>query len=244
MQRQGMGRLVVLDLARTLALLGMAAYHFTWDLQMFGLVPPGTAVSGFFFYHARTVAGSFLFLAGVSLWLAHGQGIRWGKFWQRLLRVGGAAALITVGTWFAMRDSFIFFGILHCITVSSLLGLAFLRLPALVTAVAGAALIAANLYISNPLFDQPWLWWLGMRTMGINTVDLEPLVPWFGPFLLGLATAKLFTRWGVWSWLAQFPATPSPLLNALAWPGKHSLAVYLIHQPVLIGLVWSYVQLR
>ena len=124
------GRIWVLDVARTAALLAMASYHFTYDLQMFGLVPPGTAVSGFFYGYARAIAGTFLFLAGLGLWLAHGRGIRWGAFLRRWAKIVAAAALVSVATWFALPGWFVFFGILHCIAVSSLLGLGFLRLPA------------------------------------------------------------------------------------------------------------------
>ncbi|HMS96993.1 MAG TPA: heparan-alpha-glucosaminide N-acetyltransferase domain-containing protein, partial [Tabrizicola sp.] len=89
-------RIAALDLLRSAALLGMASYHFVYDLQMHGLVPPGFAVQGFFYWHARTVASTFLMLAGLGIWLAHGRGIRWPAFWRRLAKVGGAAALVSV----------------------------------------------------------------------------------------------------------------------------------------------------
>ena len=74
---EGEGRIVALDLARALALVAMAVFHFTFDLELFGLVQPGTTMLPGWRWLAYLTAGSFLFLAGVSLWLAHGQGIRW-----------------------------------------------------------------------------------------------------------------------------------------------------------------------
>jgi len=123
---EGKGRILALDLARTLALLGMVTFHFTYDLDLFGWVPPYTSVTGWFWYHARLTAGSFIFLAGVSLWLSHGAGIRWPAFWRRWVRVAGAAAVVTLATRIAIPDYYIFFGILHSIALSSLLALPFL----------------------------------------------------------------------------------------------------------------------
>lgn len=213
----------------------MVCFHLVFDLQMFGLVPYGTTASPFFYWHARIVAGSFLFLAGASLWLAHGAGLRWPAFWRRFGKLLAAAALVTAGTYAALPDYFVYFGILHCIAASSLIGLTFLRLPALVTAASGAALMWASYHLPTEAFNAPGLRFLGLATLPAVTVDFEPLIPWVGPFLLGLATAKATSRFGLWPLLAL---PPRPLLRKLAWPGQHSLAIYLIHQPVLMGLIW------
>lgn len=213
----------------------MVCFHLVFDLQMFGLLPYGTTLHPFFYWHARIVAGSFLFLAGVSLWLAHGEGIRWPAFWRRWGKIAAAALLVTAGTYAAMPAYFVYFGILHCIAASSLIGLAFLRLPALVTATCGAIVMLASYHLPAPAFNAAGLRFLGLATLPAETVDFEPIFPWLGPFLLGLAAAKLASRFSLWPLLAR-PATP--LLRKLAWPGQHSLAIYLLHQPVLLGMVW------
>ena len=124
----------------------MAIYHFTWDLEFFGYLEPGLTAHGGWKLFARCIASSFLFLVGVSLFLAHGRGIRWRGFLIRFAMVAGAALAISVVTYFAVPGAFIFFGILHEIALASLLGLAFLRLPALVTLIVAAAVIAAPFY--------------------------------------------------------------------------------------------------
>ena len=229
-------RLLGLDIARSLALLGMVAFHIVFNLQMFGHVPFGTTLHPFFYWHARLVAGSFLFLAGLSLWLAHGAGIRWPAFWRRWIRLAAAAALVTIATYAALPDYFVYFGILHSIAASSLLGLMVLRLPALAVAGLGAAIMAGSYILPDPAFNAPLLRFLGLATEPAMTVDFEPLFPWVGPFLLGLAMGKLADRYRLWAWLT-LPDTP--LLRRLAWPGQHSLAIYLVHQPVLISLIWA-----
>ena len=234
------GRIAALDIARSLALLGMGAFHFTFDLQMFGFLPPDTIFQGFWFWFARAVAGSFLFLAGASLWLAHGEAIRWPGFWRRLLIVLLAAAAVSGATYLFMGEYYVRFGILHCIALCSLLGLLFLRLPALLTLAVAIAVFLARDPLRAPFYDHPALVWLGLRTEPFLSVDYVPLLPWLAPFLAGLALSKLAGQWGLWDRLRR-PTTP--LTRALSWPGQHSLAIYLIHQPVLFGLFNAWIWL-
>lgn len=228
-------RLIALDLARTAALVGMAVYHLTYDLTMFGWLPEGTSTTGGWALFARVVASSFLFLAGLGLWLAHGQGIRWRAFWRRFGKIAAGAALVTVGTYAAFPQYFVFFGILHSIAVSSVIGLAFLRLPAPLTLAVAAGVFWLPRVWRSTLFDGP-LAFVGLYGTPPQTVDFLPILPWLAPVLVGIAAGRLMTRLDLWNWLA-LPETDT--LRRLALPGRHSLAVYLIHQPVLIGLVWA-----
>lgn len=234
-------RIALVDTARTVALLGMAIFHFTFDLEMFGHLPPGTvAMPGPWAYFARLVAGSFIFLAGVSLVLAHGQGIRWRSFLRRLAILAAAAMAITVGTYAALPDQFVFFGILHAIATFSVIGLAFLRLPPLIIMIVAAAVFALPWLWTDPLFQSPALLWLGLAPTPPQAMDFEPLFPWLAPFLAGMALTKLAQESSLWPALSR----PSgPILHRLTWPGRHSLLVYLVHQPVLIGLVWGFTRL-
>jgi len=231
-------RLIAVDLARSVALAGMIVFHFAFDLQMFGHLPPGTVFEGGWAVLARAVAGSFLFLAGVSLWLGHGQGIRWAAFGRRLAVLAVLALVISVVTWFAMGDSYIRFGILHAMALGSVLGLAFLRVPAILTLVVAVAVLFAGNWLRGPAFDGPWLLWLGLAANRPPMVDYVPMVPWLAPLLAGIAAARLAQLAGLWSRL-RARAAPGPLLQALALPGRWSLVVYIVHQPVLVALIWA-----
>ncbi|PAP94592.1 heparan-alpha-glucosaminide N-acetyltransferase [Mesorhizobium wenxiniae] len=229
-------RIIAIDVARGVALLAMASYHFTWDLEFFGYTDPGLTAFGWWKFYARCIASTFLFLVGVSLFLAHGKQIRWNGFWKRFAMVAGAALAISAATRLATPDSFIFFGILHEIALASLLGLAFLRLPALLTLVVAAFVITAPLYLRSEIFDHPALWWVGLSATNPRSNDYVPLFPWFGAVLVGIAAAKLAFTSGLLTRLAGL--TPGRWTNPLVFIGRHSLAFYLIHQPVLIGSVW------
>ncbi|MDP9839461.1 putative membrane protein [Neorhizobium huautlense] len=237
-------RILLIDTLRGLALIAMASYHFTWDLGFFGYIPLETATQGGWKLYARCIASSFLFLAGFSLVLAHVSGIRWQSFAKRFGMVAGAAFVISVGTFFATPGEWIHFGILHSIALTGLIGLAFLRLPALVTALIAIAIAAAgyvNGYVypgifSSDFFDPRYLNWTGFAATPPRSNDFVPLFPWLAAPLMGVAIGKLALTRGWLTRLAALQTKP----NILGKAGQHSLAFYLIHQPVLIGLLYLF----
>lgn len=237
-------RILLIDTLRGVALIAMATYHFTWDLEFFGYVDPGTATQGFFRLYARAIASSFLFLAGVSLVLAHGRGIRWNAFGKRFAIVAGAAVAISIATLFAFPQEWIYFGILHNIALSSLIGVAFLQLP-LALAFAVPALIVAGMIVDaaivpgilqSPLFDTRWLAWIGFAELPPRSNDYVPLFPWLAALLTGIAVTRLAIARGWTGRLAEVQRNDTMLAKA----GRNSLIVYLVHQPILIGLVYLF----
>ena len=233
-------RIEWIDLARGIALVAMAVYHFTWDLEFFGYTEPGmTAVGGWKLF-ARCIASSFLILVGISLFLAHAEGIRWQGFWRRLGMIVAAALAITVVTYFATPDFFIFFGILHQIAFASVAGLLFLRLPPVVTLLAAAFVIALPNVFSSAIFDGPWGWWTGLAETRPRSSDFVPVFPWFGAVLAGISLAKLASAAGLVERLAA--VRPGAWSRPLRFIGQHSPAFYLIHQPVLIACIWLFSQ--
>lgn len=231
-------RIDLLDFLRSLALLGMAAFHLSYDLLMFGLIGSEYAATSMFYFHARTVAATFIALAGVGLYLAHHDGIRWTAFGRRFAKILAAAVLVSIATRFAMPEVYVYFGILHAIALFSLLGLAVLRFPAALTALLAVFFVAGSFWLQTPLLDHDLLRFVGLSTLPAYTIDFEPIFPWFGAFLAGVSIGQTGERYGFWTRLSQIR-----LNGALTWPGRHSLPIYLIHQPVLLALVWGYTRI-
>lgn len=231
-------RAVLLDLARSLALVGMAVFHFVFDLVLFGHLPPEVILAGFWPLWARVVASSFLILSGVGLSLAYGDGIDLRRLARRLIRIAGAAVLVSIGTRFAMGDQYVFWGILHMIALGSVMGLAFLRLPVLVTLAVAALVFWTGWTVASPVFDATPLLFLGLGAQPVWAVDYVPVFPWLAPVLVGVALGRWARKTGIWARIAAITVPKGGLWDRLALPGRHSLWVYLGHQPVLIALVW------
>ncbi|GEO83427.1 MULTISPECIES: heparan-alpha-glucosaminide N-acetyltransferase [Alphaproteobacteria] len=227
-------RIEALDAARGLALIAMATYHFTWDFEFFGYLDPGTATHGWLKLYARVIASSFLFLAGFSLVLAQYPVLKPRSFAKRLAVIVAAALAITLATAIAMPDGLIFFGILHAIAAASLIGLAFLRLPPVLTLLAAAGAIALPDSYRSEIFDAPALLFVGLSEHLPRSNDYVPLFPWIGALLIGIATARIAMARGWLVRLAHVPAGPGWLRLA----GRNSLLVYLVHQPLLIAVVF------
>ncbi len=243
MTAPGPGRLALLDAARGFAVVAMVAYHLVWDLGNFDYIDPWFPYSAWFKSSGHAIALSFLFIAGVSLVLAHERNASFWPFWRRLARLAAAAALVSLGTYFVFPQSFVFFGILHCIAAASLLAAPFLFLPWPAALVAAAAAFLAPRFLAAPAFDAPWLSWIGLSTVEPATNDYRPLLPWSGALLAGVAFAKFPGA------LRALGAVPPPgdwgarAAGAVNWLGRHSLAIYLLHQPLLFGIFFALARL-
>lgn len=234
----GSGRYLLVDALRGTAIALMVVFHFCFDLAYFGL-------ADFDFYrdplwlHLRTfILSLFLGLVGVSLVLATRRGFKRKRYFKRLLLLVLSALAISLSTWWMFGQRFVFFGVLHFIVVASVLGLVFLRFN-WVNLLLGIGVIVVAGNNAFPWFDQPGWRWIGLMTHKPETEDYVPLLPWFGVVLLGLFAGRQML--GL-SWVAALERSlrDKPLVGMLAFAGKHSLLIYLAHQPLLIGLLSVY----
>ena len=226
-------RLDWLDQARGLAVLAMTAYHVCWDLFSLGLSrldPVNTPALSFF---AKSIAASFLLLSGFSLVIAHQATIDWGKVRTRVLWLAGAAALVSLGSFVLFPASWIAFGILHHMAVAGLLGLLILRWPVWALGALALGCLVLPDFARSDLFNGPYFLVLGLARLVTPANDYVPLLPWFGFFLIGMACAKLCPA----ALLVSTHNAPSRPERLLGFLGRHSLLYYLLHQPIILGLL-------
>lgn len=220
-------RLQAIDAARGIALALMIAYHFCFDLNYFGVIRVDFNHSFPWLAFRACIVSLFLVVSGISLVLAGGR--ERGHFLKRQGRLLAAALLVSAGSYLLFPGSYIYFGILHFIFVAGFIGRLFVPLGRLVPLGAGIAVLAIGVFYSNAVFDAPFLHWFGLMTYKPDTEDYVPLFPWLGVVLVGVSFGRLLER----------RKSPScSCLKPLAAAGRHSLAIYLIHQPVLLGLLY------
>ncbi len=227
-------RLQWVDALRGLAIVLMVVFHFCYDLTYYRLVSFDFYNDPFWLHFRTLILGLFLFVAGVSIWLANHKKLKWFLISQRLLLISASALLISVVTWFQFGERYVYFGVLHFIAVSSLLALLFIRLywPTLIMAVLFLFLGQVEL----DWFDSSrWHHVIGLMTYKPSTEDYVPLLPWFGVVLLGVFFIQFIDRHGI-----HISLKPSIFLKAFSVIGKYSLIIYLLHQPVLFSLLWGY----
>lgn len=233
-------RIEAVDAARGAALAAMGVYHFVWDLTFYEFIPLSFFYDPRFQLFGHGIAASFLALVGVSLALAARGGVDLRAYLRRTALVAGAAALVSFGTYFFMPEAFIAFGILHCIAAASLLALMFLRAPWFVAAILGAAIVLAPVAVATPALDSS-NWFLGLGVQQPRTLDWRPLFPWTGFTLIGFGLARFALARGLPQRLLQRLAqwrAEGGMSRALSFGGRHSLLVYLLHQPILLAILF------
>jgi uncharacterized membrane protein len=228
-------RISSIDALRGFAICLMIAYHFCFDLNL-----PWVDVIHADFNHdlfwltARSIiVSTFLTLVGISLVLARHGDASPRHFWRRIALIAGCAILVTAGSYVLYPQTFIVFGILHCIAIASLLGQPLVAQPRAALGI-GLAIVVAGVAVKLPLFDTPWLNWIGMMTHKPTTEDYVPLFPWLGVVFIGIWLGAMLSD-------RQFRPLRAVARNAPAWLrflGRHSLLVYMIHQPLLLAALW------
>jgi uncharacterized membrane protein len=233
------GRFDRLDALRAVAILWMAVFHFCFDLNHFRFIQQNFYRDPFWTVQRTMIVCLFLFCAGVGQAVAHEQGQRWPRFWRRWAQVAGCALLVTAGSWLMFPRSFISFGVLH--------GIALMLIVLRLTAGAGRwlwplglAAIALPQLVQHPFFDTRLTNWVGLVTHKPVTEDYLPFFPWIGVMWWSLAAGQWVLKHRR-AWLTgPLPEAAGPLATL----GRWSLTFYMVHQPVLIGLLMAVVALR
>lgn len=231
-------RYAEIDICRGIAVLMMIIFHFLFDFSFFSLYPVNVS-TGFWRYFGYATAISFVLLAGISVTLKASKYksdlvciIALIKRGVSLLLIG---MLISLGTWIYLGEGFILFGILHLIGISIILSPLILKIQKIrfLNWILGVGIIAVSPVITS-ISGPIWLVWLGVHPDTFFSVDYTPLFPWFGIFIIGIAVGEYLYPQGKRAFHIQEGKISG--WSLLIRVGQHSLILYLIHQPVLIGL--------
>lgn len=227
-----------LDALRAVAILWMAAFHFFFDLNHFKFIHENFYRDPFWTVQRSVIVTLFVFVSGLGQAIAWEQGQRWPRFWRRWAQVAGCALLVTAGSYLMFPRSYISFGVLHGFAVMLVIG----RLTAgakLWLWPMGLVAIALPHLVQDPFFDTRLTNWVGLVTHKPVTEDYAPVLPWIGVMWWGLAAGQWVLKHRR-PWIAG--ALPQAL-SPLAVLGRWSLSFYMVHQPVLIGLLMGVVAL-
>ena len=223
-----------LDALRGLAIVWMALFHFSFDLNHFGLLqPPQNFHRDPFWTTQRTcIVTLFLFCAGLGQAAAMHSGLGWPRFWRRWAQVAACAVLVSAGSALMFPNSWISFGVLH--------GVALMLIIVRLTAPwkvwlwpLGAVALTLPHLVQHPFFDTLATNWLGLVTRKPITEDYVPVLPWLGVVWWGLAAGQWLLAKRPVLLAGALPSACAPLAALGRWP----LSFYMLHQPLLIGLV-------
>lgn len=248
MEKQGGRRIWQVDALRGLALLNMLVYHGMYDwVYVFGhgsswydIGAPGCHV------WQQYICWSFILLSGFSFSMAR-------RPWKNGLIVAGCALVLTAVTAVAMPSELILFGVLHLNACAVLLTWLLHPLLGRVPAWAGLAGSAALFFVTNQLpygflgFEglhlaalpqslySANLFWLGLPDLTrFSSADYFPILPWVFLFWCGFYAWKLVGNRAA-AHAGQSPAALRPLCAV----GSRTLLVYMLHQPVIFGVLWA-----
>jgi len=218
-----MQRIRWVDDLRGVAIVLMVVFHFCYDLRYFGYVDWDVPNGAYWWPFRYLILTLFIFAMGVSLRLAHGEGIRWQKFGIRLGQLLLAAGAITLMSVYMFPAAWVYFGILHFLAMASIIGLIFVPVP---LAALGAGLLVLLLYWSGAIHNQWPFAYIGW--LPANTEDYVPLVPWLGVTFLGVAAGAIAARVELSRMLFWVPGW-------VRFAGRHGLIIYLVHQPIMFS---------
>ncbi len=219
-------RVRIIDYLRVLAILVMIAYHLAYDLSTFYGFQINV-FSGPWKLLEQACAGLFLILVGWSFLLSWKRTPVWQKYVKRGIGILGYGIIVSIATFLFDPTTYVRFGILHLIGVSIMMLPLFTKLGRWVL-VPACIVIALGSQIPRGTVTSSFVLPIGFTIPGFQSVDYFPLLPWFGITLLGLAIGNAYRQ------KTPSTGTPGRLSTIIAAVSKHSLMIYMLHQPILL----------
>jgi len=241
-------RFIEIDMLRGLAISLMIFGHILWDLDYFNLVPINNIV-----YSAlqKTVPPLFFIIVGISLIVSKKKSEfktknEENKYYKNLISRGikifGLGMIITLLSLIFLPNRVVFFGVLHCIGISIILSVPFLKYRNY-NFLFSLIIIFTWTFIGSIHVNSPSIIHLALGFHQIDiwqhTVDYFPLIPWFGVCLLGITIGD-WLYCGNTRIFKMIDLSKYRLARFFSWVGQHSLGIYLIHQPLITGFISLY----
>lgn len=240
-------RFIELDILRGFAILFMIILHLFWDLDYFGILPLNEQ-----FYSLNIIVPvMFFLLVGICLAVNNNKYQKQPKkLYYRTIERGlwilNLGMLLTLLTTVFLPDRPILFGVLHCIGCCIILSTVLLRFKStnliLATLIIVTGLALGFFYTTENPNMAELATGIHESDVTAQTIDYFPILPWFGVCLLGIAIGNVLYKDNKRRYsfpdLSKYKPT-----KIFSWMGQHSLAIYLIHQPVIAGVLFLYIGL-
>ena len=255
------GRLHLLDTIRGLTLVSMILYHACWDaVYMIGANWPWYYSRGGYIWQ-QSICWTFILLSGFCVPLS-------GRLFRRGLEIFGAGALVMLVTGIVLPEDRVVFGVLTLIGSCMLLMipvrtlvrpaeksggkaaagfvisfLLFVFLKDINAGIAGTGMLHRILpafplwtvSVPSGIYRNYLTAYLGFPPAGFYSTDYFSLLPWSFLYLSGYFLHYMFRSAGI----LKSPVM-SKEIRPLAFMGRNSLIIYLLHQPVLYLYVLLY----
>lgn len=211
----------LVDHWRAVAIILMIFFHFSYDLGLFGYIKIDVQKDLFWWFLPRLIVFMFMIAVGVSLRLVHKSGLNYKKFWPRFAQILTFALIITLTTYFLFPTRWVYFGTLHSIALCSLMALPFIKYPKQAGLLGLCITVPALFGLNYPFFKMQHV-----------SMDYIPPLPWFGYVLIGIYCE--FRNWDK----VQYKKIPGE--SALNFMGRHGLLIYVLHQPIMYGILYGF----
>jgi uncharacterized membrane protein len=215
-----------IDLLRGLAIVLMVIFHFAYDLTIFGWADFSTSKNIDWIIFRTVIVSCFLLAVGMSSYLAYQKFVNKKKLAKAVGKLFAVSVLITIGSLFMHPDRWVYFGIIHFITIALPISVLFVRAPYIALVIGAACIVGYWIGLLN--FQPIWQWSVLHLGIPARTVDLVNFFPWIGVVLIGIFIMHKN--------IFFIKIKPNVILNKLVFLSQHSLLIYLLHQPILYAL--------
>ena len=236
------GRFWEIDLIRGVAIILMIFFHILYDLNHYSITKI-RLYTGPISYIAYLSASIFIIIVGISLTISHSKSNinllkneMLKKFIKRGIIIFILGMIITGVSYIYIPERYVIFGILHFIGISIILSIPFIYYKK-ANLILGLLFIIIGIYLKTLKFDFNLLIPLGFVPNRFFTIDYFPIFPWFGVVLFGIAIGNYIYP-NSKRIFSMIDYSYNPIIKALCFLGRHSLLIYFLHQPILIGLLF------
>ena len=237
-------RVMMLDLLRGGAMILAVAYHLLYDLVYLAQMSlphwltPGDPI-------VEAVHTGFLWVLFAVSGICSGYSRNLLRRGVGLYLIGFAVTLVTV-LW--LSDFIIVFGVLSCfgacMVLTALCEKVLDRIPWPILTALGVVLWLVFAHFPDGILhlgvcdvrvgfpNVEYLHSLGITSDRFASLDYFPVIPFLFMFWAGRGLYRPIARGNFPAWFYTSHCRP------VEWMGRHSLLIYAVHQPILIGILW------